>query len=120
MLKRPLLDKTNADDTTTGDDTAIVKATNADGTTPVKAPAADNITIAAITAIAKVANADVTTNAKATIADNTTIVKATTADYSRAQINPMEKQMMPEKVRPIETSKQQPCSDTPIRASTRA
>ena len=122
LLKTPLLEKTNADDTTTADDTAIVKATNADGTTPVTAPAADNtttaadntttaadnITTAAITAIAKVANADVTTNAKATIADNTTIVEATTADDSRAQINPMEKQMVPEKVRPIDTSKQQP------------
>ena len=108
LLKRPLLEKTNADDTTTANDTAIVKATNADGTTPVKAPAADNTTTAAITAIVKVANADVTTNAKATIADNTAIVKATTADDSRAQINPMEKQMIPEKVRPIDTSKQQP------------
>ena len=115
LLKRPLLEKTNADDTTTADDTAIVKATNTDGTTPVEAPAADNtttaadnITTTAITTIAKVANADVTTNAKATIADNTTIVKATTADDSRTQINPMEKQMMSEKVCPIETSKQQP------------
>ena len=54
LLKRPFLEPTNADDTTTADDTAIVKATNADGTTPVKAPAADNTTTAAITAITKV------------------------------------------------------------------
>ena len=60
-----------------------VKATNTDNTTT------DGIT--------KVGNVNDTTNAKTTTADNTTIVKGTTTDDSRAQTNPMERQMVSEK-----------------------
>ena len=44
------------------------------------------------------------TNANTTTADNTIIVKATTANDSRAQINPMEKQMVPEKVNQLQVN----------------
>ena len=81
LLKRPLLEQTNADVTTTA------KATIADVTTTVKASTSD------------------TTANDPTTADNNTTVKATTVEDSRVQIKPME---MLDKVHPIETSKQRP------------
>ena len=55
---------------------------------------------------------DVTTTVKAitscTTADDPTTVEATTAEDSRAQIYPIEKQMVLNKVHQIETSQQQP------------